>query len=436
MSTALPPGPDLPAWAQALQLLARPEAFLAGARRRHGDLFTVRTAVFGTFVIVASPDLVRAVFTGPPDVLRAGESNAPLSALVGDRSVLVLDGPEHLRQRRLLLPPFHGERLRRFEGVIARATRREMEEWPTSRPFRLLEPMQRITLDVILRVVFGLRDAARLEELSARLRAVLEPIGNRWVAALSALMGRGELGGGPEARRFAARRAAVDEMLYAEIAARRRVPDLASRDDVLSMLLVARDEDGHGMEDVEVRDELVTLLLAGHETTATALAWAFERLLRHPAALEQAREDAAAGTHAYLDAVAQEALRARPVLPNVGRVLAADWELGGYLLPAGTAVLPSIALLQRREADFPEAEAFRPERFLGPSPPSRYAWIPFGGGIRRCLGASFALLEMRVVLATVLRYAALTAPDPRPEPAVQRGITITPGEGARVRLAA
>jgi cytochrome P450 len=290
--------------------------------------------------------------------------------------------------------------------------------------------MQTITLEVIVRVVFGVRGLARFEELSAALRKVLEPMGGRLRAVLSILAGDG-FDGGPDAARFAARRAAVDALLYDEIIQRRGAPDLAERDDVLSMLLLATDEEGRGMTDTEVRDELVTILLAGHETTATGLAWTFEQLVRHPGVLREVRRELDAGGHEYLDAVIKESLRARPVLPNVGRVLAEAHELFGHVLPAGTGVLPSITLLHRRAATFPEPEAFRPERFLGAGP-SGYAWIPFGGGIRRCLGASFALLEMRVVLQTVLRELDLVPARRAPEGVVRRGITLTPADGGRV----
>lgn len=428
---SLPPGPAAPPWVQTLLLLLAPERFLVGAHERHGDVFTIRTAAFGTFVVAAGPDAVREVFTGPPAVLRAGESNAPLSVLVGERSVLVLDGPEHLRQRKLLLPPFHGEKLRSAEALIARATRRELEGWPLGRSFPTLPAMQAVTLDVVVQVVFGVRDVARMEALGAALRKVLEPMGGRLRAVLSLLAGDGP-SGGADAERFARRRAVVDRLLYDEITRRRAAPDLAERDDVLSMLLLAQDEDGRGMSDVEVRDELVTILLAGHETTATGLAWTFERLVRHPGVLREVRRELDAGGHEYLDAVIKEALRVRPVLPNVGRVVAEDHVLFGHELPAGTGVLPSINLLHRREATFPDPSAFRPERFLGEGAPSGYAWIPFGGGIRRCLGASFALLEMRVVVQTVLRELDLEPALRADERVVRRGITQVPSEGGRV----
>ena len=432
---SLPPGPTAPPLLQTAQVLLRPEPYLRAARAQHGDVFTLRTAVFGDFVVACGPDAVRDVFTAPPGVALAGVSNAPLAPLVGERSVLVLDGPEHLRQRRLLLPPFHGEKLRRAGTLIERATVREVEGWGSRRPFALLPAMQTITLEVVLRVVFGVRDAARMEELARRIRDVLEPVGGRVRMVLSMLAsGRDETSGlGAGQRRFLERRAALDRLLYAHIAQRRRAHDLEQSDDVLSMLLLARDEDGAAMTDAEVRDELVTLLLAGHETTATALAWTFERLLRTPHALARVQEELARpdGGHAYLDAVCKEALRARPVLPSVGRYLTADHAVGGHLLPAGTSVMPSIALMHRADDVFDDAHEFRPERFLGDDAPSGYAWIPFGGGPRRCLGASFALLEMRVVVATVLRRAHLT-PVGDAEQTVRRGITLTPEHGARV----
>ena len=426
---ALPPGPALAPWRQTLELFRRPEQFLRDAHEEHGDVFTLRTKGFGDLVVLAGPDAVREVFTGPPDVLLAGASNAPLSVLVGERSVLVLDGAEHLRQRKLLLPPFHGSRLAGMARLVERATLRELEGWPVRGAVSLLEPMQTITLEVIVRVVFGVREGARFDALCLRLREVLAPMGGRMRALVSVLSG-GD--GGPEDARFAARRAAVDELLYAEIAPRRRAPDLGDREDVLSMLLLAADEDGVGMTDVEVRDELMTLLLAGHETTATGLAWTFERVVRHPAVQAELRAELERGEHVYADAVVKESLRVRPVLPNVGRVLSAPWTLMGHELPAGTVLMPSIALQHRRESSFPSADEFRPERFLGPDAPSGSAWIPFGGGVRRCLGASFALLEMRVVLQTVLGAGQLQAVG-GDEAVVRRGITLTPEAGARVR---
>jgi cytochrome P450 len=428
MAAVLPPGPPLAPTLQASLLLAAPLRLLLACQARYGDLFTLRAAGFGTFVVAAGPEEVRAVFTAPPDVLRAGESNQPLGALLGPRSILLLDGAEHLQRRKLLLPPFHGERMRAWERAMERAARREAESWPRGRPFALLPSMQEITLEVIVRAVFGVRDAPRQDELSARLRAALAPVGSRLRVLVSVLSG-GAIGDGTSPRELASRVAAVDELLYAEIADRRRAPHLASRDDVLSLLLCARDEAGRPLTDAEVRDELMTLLVAGHETTATALAWAFALLLRHPEVLGELERTLADGDERYLEAVVRETLRLRPVVPNVGRVVAREWAIGPYVLPPGVSVLPSISLLHRRAASFPDPDAFRPERFLE-TRPDGYAWIPFGGGTRRCLGASFAEFEMRTVIRSVLGEARLRATAGREEGAARRGIVLAPEHGA------
>jgi len=427
---ALPPGPPLPGLVQAGLLIAQPLPFLLRCQRAYGDVFTIRAASFGTFVVVAGPEQVRAVFSAPPDVLRAGESNAPLGPLVGERSVLLLDGREHLRQRKLLLPPFHGDRMRAWGAAIERATVRELESWPVGRSFALLPSMREVTLEVIVRTVFGVREAARHAELAARLRTVLEPVGSQLRVTLSLLSG-GTIGDGGAGRDFQRKVAAVDALLFAEIAARREAPDLERREDILSTLLLARDEEGAEMTDREVRDELMTLLVAGHETTATALAWAFERILRHEEVLRELERTLAAQDTGYLEAVVRETLRLRPILPNVGRMVASEWTLGEWTIPPGVGVLPSISLLHRREDLYPEPEAFRPERFLGRRPDG-YAWIPFGGGTRRCLGASFAEYEMRTVIRTVLALCDLAPADPAAEPVGRQGITLVPDAGARV----
>ncbi len=425
---ALPPGPTLTPLAQTLAVIASPGTFLEAARRRYGDVFTIRV-LGAAFVVVADPAAIREVFTGPSEVLRAGLANAPLAPLVGPRSVLLLDGAEHLRERRLLLPPFHGARLRAHERVMERATRRSMQDWPIGRPFALLPAMQDITLEVIMRAVLGVHAGERYDELSARIRDVLAPQGGRVRMALAFLAGAQ---GNAWEQQFGARVGAMDAVLRAEIAARRRDPRLDRREDVLSMLVQARREDGTGLSDDELRDELVTLLTAGHETTATALAWTFERVLRHTFVRERLEDELAAGETAYLDAVVKEALRVRPVIPSVGRVLTAPFAVGGHLLPAGASVIPSVVLTHGRDDAFAQPERFRPERFLGAAAPSTYEWIPFGGGARRCLGASFALTEMRVVLRTVLTTVRLEADTPAPEPVVRRNVTLAPGRGGRV----
>jgi cytochrome P450 len=411
----LPPGPSLPPLAQTLAFIRSPASFMGAAREKHGDVFTVRMAGAPPFVVVADPAAIRDVFTGPADVMLAGVANAPLGTMLGPRSVLLLDREEHLAERRRLLPPFHGTRLQAYEQIIERATLREVEGWPAGRPFALLPSMHDITLEVIMRAVLGVAAGERYEELARRLRLALAPA-SRLRAAARMVTPRDEI-----PKRWAQQIADVDASIHAELADRRADPRLDERDDVLSMLIQA------GLTDEELRDEVMTLLVAGHETTATGLAWTFERVLRHPDVLARLPEDAA-----YLDAVCKESLRVRPVIASVGRVLARPWKVGGWTLPAGTFVMPSIALSHRREDAFPSHDEFRPERFLGEDAPSTYEWLPFGGGPRRCLGAAFALFEMRVVVRTVLRACTLRADGGGDEPVTRRGIVLAPGRGARV----
>jgi cytochrome P450 len=350
------------------------------------------------------------------------------------RSVLLLDEGEHLRHRRLMLPPFHGERMRAYAEVIQAATDAEMARWRMGEPFTVLESMQALTLSVIVHAVFGYRAGPEADELARRLRAMIDPLSRPRGLMLMALLERLR-GGNPgrAAAQFAARQAAVDELLYAEIARRRADAGLGERDDVFSALLLARDEDGDGLSDREVRDELVTLLLAGHETTATALAWTFDLLLHNPAVLDRAR----AGDERYLDAVVKESLRIRPVIPGVGRVVrGAPFPLGPYAVPVGMEINPSVRTIHRRADLYRDPDAFSPERFLGDGAPDTYTWLPFGGGTRRCLGASFAQMEMRLVLARVLETTGgrLRAADPELEPIQLRAITQAPRHGVRVIL--
>ncbi len=432
MSAALPPGPRRPATLQTFAWVARPLPFLEECRRLYGDWFTVRLARIGTFVFVADPAAIKEIFTGDPALLRAGQANAPLAPVVGSRSVLLLDGAEHLRQRRLMLPPFHGARMARYGELMAEITEAELDRWPLREPFPLRPRTQAITLEIILRVVFGVRDAARLEALRAALVALLAQ--STSPATMLPWLRR-DLGPFSPWRRFMRLRRRVDALIYDEIARRREDPALEERDDILSLLLQARDEDGEALTDRELRDELVTLLVAGHETTATALAWAFERLLRHPAALDRLTAEARDGGEddPYAGAVVQETLRLRPPLPAVGRMLTEPAQIAGRPLPAGVRLAPSIYLVHRREDLYPEPAAFRPERFLD-SPPETYGWLPFGGGVRRCLGASFATFEMKIVLRTILARARLEADDARPEPVRRRAIVLAPGREGRAVL--
>jgi cytochrome P450 len=402
--------------------------FMRDCHDRYGDMFTVRIAQEGTWVLLADPAHVKQVFTGDPGVFHAGEANEILLPLVGDNSVLLLDDAAHMQQRKLLLPPFHGKRMERYGELMRDVALAEIETWPKGQPFQLQPRMQGLTLEVIIQAVLGVREPARLEEVRTTLRTLLSDIMSPQSAALLVLLGPRRFRRLPLVRKGLA---PTDGMLYDEIARRRADPDLEDREDILSLLLQARHEDGQPMTDVELRDELVTLLVAGHETTATALSWALERLVRHPAKLERLREDVRAGEDDYLDAVVKETLRLRPVLPLVVRKLTEPVEIGDYLLPEGTRVAPCIYLLHRREDVYPEPHAFSPERFLE-QPAGTYTWIPFGGGVRRCLGASFAMFEMKQVLSALVERLEIAAAQPRSERVRRRQITLAPSRGGEV----
>ena len=425
------PGPPLPRALQTLGFMTGGVRFLEACRRRYGDVVWFRTLFDPGFVMVFDPDLVRAVFQAPPDQLRAGEANAPLSMVLGPRSVLVMDGPDHLRHRRLMLPPFHGRRLAAHEEAMRAAADRSIDSWPIGREFALLPHMYVLTLDVIATAVFGIEEDARREELKQRIRAFLDFAG-RPLRILLLMLSGGRIRDEAAARRFEERRRAMYELISDEIERRRSAPDLAERDDALSLLLLARDEDGSGLTDAEVRDELVTLLVAGPETTAAGIAWTLDLVHRTPRVLERARTAVAEGDTAYLDAVVKESLRIRPVVPGIGRVVRGEpFELGGHTIEPGTEINPSIRTIHRRADRYPEPYEFRPERFLGEDTPDTYTWIPFGGGTRRCLGAPFAQMEMRVVLARILERAELRPAGRRPEKIVRRGVTMVPRHGAR-----
>jgi cytochrome P450 family 135 len=432
--SSLPPGPRLPRFAQTLGFILSPARYLRWARRRYGDVVTMSTLFDSRFVMVFEPEIVKQVFKGPPEQLRAGEANALLGPILGERSVLLLDGAEHLRHRRLMLPSFHGQRMKAYESIMREAADREIDDWPVGERFELLPSMQALTLDVIMRAVFGVAEGQRYTDLRGALREMLAPI-SRPVGVLVLTTSMSRFRGGDTVRRFEERRARVDALIFDEIARRREVPDLEEREDVFSTLLLARDDDGHPMTDQEIRDELVTLLVAGHETTATALAWTFDLLLHDDRVLSRLRAALdAEEDDGYLDAVAKESLRVRPVIPGIGRKVRGEpFELGGYTIPPGVEINPSIAMVHARADRYPHPREFRPERFLEDSPPDTYTWIPFGGGVRRCLGASFALFEMRVVIRRVLERAALAAAEPEPDPVERRGITLVPERGVPVR---
>jgi cytochrome P450 len=427
----LPPGPRMPRALQTAIWSRQAQWMLEQSRARFGDMFTIRIANEGTWVMVSDPALVKQVFTGDPRVFHAGEGNQILRPILGENSVLVLDEKPHIGQRRLLLPPFHGERMQGYGEKMAEIAAREIESWPTGSPYKLRPRMQAITLEIILETVFGVHEKERMDPLRAALRDFLDLTTDPRFLLPVVLMGPERIRRIPAFRRRIER---VDELIHGEIAARRLAEDLAERDDILSVLVAARHEDGSPMSDAEIRDELLTLLVAGHETTATALSWAVERLVRHPDKLERLRAEAEAGAEeTYLTATIQETLRLRPVIVLVIRKLTEPVEIGGYELPAGASVTPSIHLVHRNPAIYPEPDRFLPERFLE-TPPGTYTWIPFGGGIRRCLGAAFAQFEMAVVLKELVKRHQIHPANPASERPFRRAITETPRHDAEVIL--
>jgi cytochrome P450 family 135 len=426
----LPPGPRMPRALQTAIWSRQAQWFLEQSRARFGPVFSLKIAYEGDWVMVSDPELVKQVFTGDPRVFHAGEGNQILRPILGDNSVLVLDEKKHIGQRKLLLPPFHGERMQAYGEKMTEIAAREIESWPTGVPYKLRPRMQAITLEIILETVFGVHGGERMSPLRDALRDFLDLTTDPKVLLPVLAIGPDRINRIPAFRRRVER---VDGLIAAEIAERRRAEDLSEREDVLSMLLLARHEDGSPMSDAEIRDELLTLLVAGHETTATALSWAMERLTRHPEKLERLRAEVEAGEEEYLTATIQETLRLRPVIVLVVRKLTEPVELGGYKLPAGAGVTPCIHLIHRDPEIYPEPERFLPERFLD-NPPGTYTWIPFGGGIRRCLGAAFAQFEMAVVLRELVRRRDVTPANPASERPFRRAITETPRHDATVIL--
>ncbi|HEY5344237.1 MAG TPA: cytochrome P450 [Solirubrobacteraceae bacterium] len=449
--SAFPPGPTEAPAIQTARWLLRPIAFMESNRRRYGDAFSVRFLGFERpMVMLSDPEAIRALYTAHEHGLPPGRSIA-LLPVMGPGSVLLLEGQEHLARRKLMLPPFHGERMRAYETTVREVTERELDGWSGAgaavssasvsasggSPFALHPRMQAITLEVILKAVFGVTDPGRDARLHERLPLLLGDTASpilQFRVLLSRRLRRGDpLAGLRELMRE------IDRLLLAEIAERRveSNPTHPDRGDILSLLVAARFEDGGEMSDREVRDQLITLLLAGHETTATALAWTFDLLLRNPATLDRLTAEVDAGVEDdYLRAVISESLRLRPVVPLAGRRLASELNVAGLSLPAGSDVTPAIWLTHTRPDLYPEPYAFRPERFLegvGGHPINKYGWIPFGGGIRRCLGAAFAEMEMRVVLEAVLRRCTLSPASGNAEHLTRRNVTFSPRHGTRVR---
>jgi cytochrome P450 len=435
---ALPPIVKLPRALQTLRLSVRQIQFMFRARRELGEVFRINGIIDrGVTAVTDHPDHVKSLFTASPDEAPSLTGDSPLRPIVGPNSVLTAVGPRHMRQRKLLLPAFHGEAVQRYTEMIAQVADREIERWPIGMPFALAPRMQAITLDVIMAGIFGIEGSPARGTAEHGLRRAV-----RWVLALSTRpeaqvaellnLGRPEPVGPTRAGL-----AYLDRYVYAVIGARRSAPEAGERSDILSVLLQAEAEDGERLTDKELRDELLTLVLAGHETTANSLAWTVERLLRNPASYDRLRETVRAeeDQDAYLEATIHEGMRSRPVIPVIGRNVTVPWQLGEYRVPDGSSVLISILLLHHRPDVYPDPFAFRPERFID-TKPGTYTWIPFGGGVRRCLGASLAMAEQRVVLRAIARRTDLYPPDHRPEHARHRNVTMIPAEGARVVVAA
>ncbi|MGW0515836.1 cytochrome P450 [Crossiella sp. NPDC003009] len=427
-ATSLPPGPRMPVLAQTVLSAIQPLEFAKDCRRKYGNLFTIKVFPVGTVVCAADPAVIRRAVTAESATLLAGDANRVMDFVVGPRSVLLLDGPEHVRSRQVLLPPFRGPSVQRYQDTIAEVTAEAVRRWPAGTPVPLLPRMQHVTLEIMMRVVFGITDLRRL----AGLRALVPKLLHMNPAVVLFPLLRKDWGPYSPGGRFARVKAAVDEILYTEIARRRSEVD-GERSDVLSLLLRMRHADGQPATDEDLRDNLITVLAVGHETTATTLSWAFERLVRHPEALARLEGELAEGKHEYLDAVINETLRVRPVVGDIARILAAPATIDGYRLPAGIMLALSLGLLHSCPRRYPEPEEFRPERFLGEAPGPEL-FLPFGGGPHRCLGAAFAMTTMRTVISTVLAHTRLRAAAPEPERQRAMGPVLTPARGAEVVL--
>jgi cytochrome P450 len=434
---AAPPSVELPKLAQTLRFSMRQIEFVFRGRREHGEVFRMHGVIPGGPVITSHPDHVKSLFTAKPEQAPSLTGESPLRPILGQNSVLTAVGPRHMRQRKLLLPPFHGEAIDQYIEMITEAAEREIDKWPVGEAMALAPRMQAITLDVIMAGIFGIegQPAKGTSEYALRREVRRAVNASTWpTSQLTELLHVGrEEAMGP--LKFGLD--LLDRPVYAVIRERRKATDLDERRDILSLLLQARTEDGQTMDDKELRDELLTLVLAGHETTANSLSWAWERLVRNPephaALVEAVRRDE--GAEERVEATIIETMRNRPVIPIIGRRVQVPWQLGDYYVEPGTAIAMSILLVHHREDVYPDPFAFRPERWLGRKP-GTYDWIPFGGGIRRCLGAALAMAEQRVVLTTMARRLDLVADQPAPERAMHRNVTMIPSRGATVVIAA
>ena len=398
--------------------------------RRYGPIMTMPILSLGNVAIVSDPELVKQVFTAPADVLLGGEGVGPAAAIYGSGSMFVQEEPEHLRRRKLLTPPLHGAALSSYVPIMENSARAAMHGWPVGRPFEMLYAARALTLDVIVRVIFGVDDPDEVRRLGRPFERLLNLGVSEQLTARYALRRVGALRFWPQ--RAKANRE-IDNVVMPLIAQRRNDPRLSERLDILALLMRARGDDGEALSDSEIRDDLITLMLAGHETTATTLAWIFDLLLHHPDALRRVQAEAMNGEEAFTTAVINETLRIRPPAPFTARVAAQPFPVGGYCVEAGTRIVVHIIAINRNPQIYDHPNEFRPERFLG-TRPETYAWVPFGGGVKRCLGAAFTVRELITVLHTLLREGDFNAVDENPEKIVRRSIMLAPRFGTRVRF--
>lgn len=427
-TNGLPPGPSWSPLGATLRWLFMPIALMEGCQARYGDAFTMRFLHEGVTVLISNPADIQRLFTADPSVVHAGEGRRLMLPIFGENSLLCLDESAHTTQRRLLLPPFHGERLSAYAGLMAEITRAELAKCKLGSSIEFAPHLRSIALEIILGAVFGVRETARAAPLRNAMSQLLSLAASIPRLAPLMLLGPSRAKRIPTVRRLLGQ---VDALIFEEIAMREHEPDLTTRPDILSLLLTVEHVDGTRMTSAEIRDQLVTLLIGGHETTATALSWAIEQLARSPGTMDRIRSEIAAGSDAYLDAVVKETLRIRSVLPVVSRLVKAPLELGDCTLPPGTIASACTYLVHHRPDVYPNPHAFRPERFIDSSP-GTYTWIPFGGGVRRCLGGSFAMLEMKTVLRVVVEHLRLAPAHSSPEPVSRRAITLIPRNGCQI----
>ncbi len=428
-----PPRVPLPRAVQVMHMNWRQIEFMFRWRRRLGEVFRANAIVRGGPTVTSHPEHVRSLFTANPEIAPSLTGESPLLPIVGPNSVLTSNGPRHLRQRRLLLPPFHGEAIERYSQMIADMTEREIDRWPIGTPFALAPRTQAITLDVIMSGILGVEGKPQRGTPEFGLRAAVKYLAAASTLPLYQVAELMNIGHSEPVGLQKRGIQILDKYTYGVIKARRRVEDLEERNDILSLIMRARTEDGEPLTDRELRDELLTLILAGFETTANSMAWTWERLVRSPEAYDRLREHVRSDDHAdeHIEAAITEGMRVRPVIPAIGRRVMVPWRLGDYTVPAGTPVIMSILLVHHREDLYPDPFSYRPERWLGRKP-GTYEWIPFGGGTRRCLGASLAMAEQRVVMDAMVRRLDLEAEDLAPEHVNHRNVTMIPKRGARV----